>query len=164
MALDILIAIPLLWGLFRGVFKGLITEMMAILAIILGVVGARTWGMLLAAWLTQHTTWALPVCQALAYVGIFLGITIALSLLAMILSKLFKAIHLDGINRILGGLFGLLKWGLLIMVIVFCIHLLDMQFHFLPENWVDSSRLYSLFVEWSSWLFSNSYEGLSHGF
>ena len=34
MALDILIAIPLLWGLFRGVVKGLITEMMAILAII----------------------------------------------------------------------------------------------------------------------------------
>ena len=164
MLLDIFIVIPLLWGLIRGVVKGFITEMMAILAIILGIVGARAWGLMLATWITQQTNWTLPVCQAVAYIVLFLGITIALSLLATILSKLFKAIHLDGINRILGGLFGLLKWGLLIMVVVFCVHLLDMQFHFLSGNLVENSRLYPLFVEWSSALFSSSCEGISHGF
>ena len=38
--LDIILAIPLLWGLYKGVSKGIVKELAALLALIAGIYGA----------------------------------------------------------------------------------------------------------------------------
>lgn len=144
MLLDILIAIPIIWGLVRGLMKGIISEVMAILAIILGVMGARYWGVELATWIHSQYQWQDTVCRVLAYALLFIGIAVALSIMASLLSRLFKAIHLGGINRLLGGVFGMLKWGIIVLVVLFCIEQLDRSFEVMPKDLKTTSKLYPI--------------------
>lgn len=146
--LDILLLLPLLVGLVRGLMRGLITEIIAILAIILGVVGARLWATKFSAWLLLQFAWPEAVCHVVAYSLLFLAIAIVLNIMGRLLSKLLRAIQLGFINRLLGGVFGMVKWLVVVLVVVFCINMLDSYFHFLDNSEVvKTSTLYRPFVQ-----------------
>ena len=146
--LDILLLLPLLIGLVRGLMRGLITEIIAIVAIILGIVGARLWATKFSAWLLLQFAWPEAVCHVVAYALLFLAIAIVLNIIGRLLSKLLRAIQLGFINRLLGGIFGTLKWLAVVLVVVFCVNMLDSYFHFLDNSEVvKNSLLYRPFVE-----------------
>ena len=132
--IDILILLPLFLGLVRGLMRGLVTELIAILAVILGAVGARIWGSMCSAWLMTQFNWPDTVCDVTAYSLLFLAITIALNLLGKVFSRLLKVIHLGWLNRLLGGVFGTLKWAVIVLTLVFLVDKLDQQFHFIKED------------------------------
>ena len=140
--LDIVILLPLLVGIVRGVMRGLITEVIAILAVILGFIGAKLWGQVFSSWLLNQFTWPQPVCDAVAYALLFLAIAVALTIAGKLLSKLLKAISLAWVNRLLGATFGLLKWGLIVLAIVFCVNKLDQQFNFIQPELKQQSIIY----------------------
>ena len=140
--LDILILLPVLWGMVRGLMQGLISEVMAILAIILGCLGSWWWSGRFAAWLHAQLSWQPTVCTAVAYALIFIAIAVSLTILANLLSRFFKAINLGGLNRLCGGLFGMAKWALVVLVVLFCVNQLDLYFHFMPDSLKNSSFIY----------------------
>ena len=140
--LDIIILLPLLIGLVRGLMKGLVIEITSIVAIILGIVGSRLWGAMFATWLLNQFAWPESICIVLAYALLFLGISILLHLLAKVLTKLFKKVSLGWLNRLLGGLFGTLKWGMIVLVMVLCLHQLDKQFEFIQKDLKQQSVVY----------------------
>ena len=140
--LDIIILLPLLIGLVRGLMKGLVIEITSIVAIILGIVGSRLWGAMFATWLLHQFAWPESVCVVLAYALLFLGISILLHLVAKLLTKLFAKVSLGWLNRLLGGVFGTLKWGIIVLVMVLCIHQLDKQFHFIQKDLKQQSVVY----------------------
>jgi membrane protein required for colicin V production len=78
----------------------------------------------------------------LAYALLFLGISILLHLVAKLLTKLFKKVSLGWLNRLLGGLFGIIKWGIIVLAIVLCIHQLDKQFNFIQKDLKQKSVVY----------------------
>ena len=128
--------------------RGLITEVIAIAAIILGIVGARLWATMFSAWLLRQFSWPEAVCHVVAYALLFLAIAIVLNIAGRLLSKLLKAIQLGFINRLLGGVFGTLKWLAVVLVAVFCINMLDSYFHFLDNSEVvQTSTLYRPLVQ-----------------
>ena len=140
--LDIIILLPLLIGLVRGLMKGLVIEITSIVAIILGVLGSRLWGAMFATWLLRQFAWPESVCVVLAYALLFVGISILLHLVAKLLTKLFKKVSLGWLNRLLGGLFGIIKWGIIVLAIVLCIHQLDKQFNFIQKDLKQKSVVY----------------------
>ena len=140
--LDVVILLPLLIGLVRGTMRGLITEIIAIAAVILGFIGAKLWGQTFSQWLMNQFTWPQPVCDAVAYALLFLAIAIALNIAGRLLSKLLKAIKLGWINRMLGAAFGVAKWTLIVLAVVFCVNKLDVQFHFLQPELKKQSIVY----------------------
>ena len=140
--LDIIILLPLLIGLVRGLMKGLVIEITSIVAIVLGILGSRLWGAMFATWLPRQFAWPESVCVVLAYALLFLGISILLHLVAKLLTKLFKKISLGWLNRLLGGVFGTLKWGIIVLVMVLCIHQLDKQFNFIQKDLKKKSVVY----------------------
>ena len=147
--LDIIILLPLLIGLVRGLMKGLITEIIAIAAVVFGFIGAKLWGQAFSAWILTQFTWPQAVGDAVAYALLFLGISIALHFVARLISKLLSAISLGWINRLLGAAFGVAKWSLIVLAIVFCVNKLDMQFHFLQPEVKSSSLLYPYAVKYA---------------
>ena len=147
--LDIVILLPLLIGLVRGLMKGLVTEIIAIVAVVLGFIGAKLWGADFSAWILQQFTWPQPVCDAVAYALLFIGITLALNLVGRLISKLLKAINLGWVNRLLGGAFGVGKWAVIVLALVFCVNKLDTQFHFLKPELKSASLLYSHAVRYA---------------
>ena len=141
--LDILILLPLLIGLVRGLMKGLIAEVISIAAIILGVVGAKLWSAAFANWLIHQFEWSETACIVVAYALLFAGIALALNIFAHLLSKLFQKIHLGWLNRLLGGVFGMAKWGIVIASLVLCLHTLDTQFQFITPELKEKSIVYT---------------------
>ena len=141
--LDILILLPLLIGLIRGLMKGVIVEVTSIVAIILGFWGAKWWSATFASWLMQQFEWSETACIVVAYALLFAGIALGLNILARLLSKLFQKIQLGWLNRLLGGLFGTAKWGIVIIALVLCVHNLDKQFQFLQPELKEKSVVYT---------------------
>lgn len=141
--LDIIILLPLLIGLVRGVMRGLISEVTSIMAIVLGLLGAKWWSAIVASWLIQQFAWPETVCIVVAYAVLFLGIALILNIFARLLSKLFQKIQLGWLNRLLGGIFGTAKWGIVIIVLVLCLHNLDKQFHFISPELKQQSVVYT---------------------
>ena len=141
--LDILILLPLLIGLIRGLMKGLIVEISSIAAIILGFLGAKWWSAAFASWLMQQFNWSETACIVVAYALLFAGIALGLNIIARLLSKLFQKIQLGWINRLLGGVFGTAKWGIVIVALVLCVHNLDKQFQFIQPELREKSVVYT---------------------
>ena len=140
--LDILILLPLLIGLIRGLMKGLIVEVTSIVAIVLGFIGARYLSGFCASWLMQQFAWSETACIVVAYAVLFAGIALALNLIGRLLSKLFQKIKLGWLNRLCGGLFGAAKWAIVIVALVLCVHNLDKQFQFMTPELKEQSTIY----------------------
>jgi membrane protein required for colicin V production len=122
--------------------KGLVVEIASIAAILLGFIGSRMWGAMFAAWLIEQFSWPESVCVVIAYALLFVGISVVLHILAKLLTKLFKTVALGWLNRLLGGLFGTLKWMIIVLLLVLCVHRLDDQFHFLQDDLKNQSIVY----------------------
>lgn len=132
--LDVLLLLPLLIGLVRGLLRGLVSEIIAILVVIFGVLGARFMMPDVSAWLWDTWEWPDGVCDVVAYVVIFLAIAILLTLLARWLTKFMRKIHLGWANRLFGGIFGLLKYGILVLIVVFAMDRTNQSFHWLDKT------------------------------
>ena len=132
--LDVLLLLPLLVGLVRGLMRGLISEIIAFVVVILGVLGSRFAAPPFSAWLLQQFAWPQGVCDVVAYILLFLTIAIILAIVARLLTKFLRAIHLSWANRLAGGLFGMVKYGIIVLVVVFTMDRTNQTFH-----WLDNS-------------------------
>ena len=140
--LDIIILLPVIYGIIRGVMRGIVMEVFAIVGIILGIVVARIYAGDAAAWLQQVSQWDVNLLRPIAAFVIFILVALVCRLLAQLLTKLFKLISLGWINRLVGGLFGAAKWILIIAVIITCVDMLDGVLHFIQPELKQSSYLY----------------------
>lgn len=146
--LDVLLVLPLLFGLIRGLMRGLISEIIAIVVVILGVLGARFGAPAFSAWLLAQFAWPQGVCDVVAYILLFLAIAIVLAIVAKLLNKFMKAIHLGWANRLAGGLFGTAKYALIVLVVVFAMDRTNDAFHWLDEApVVNESIVYPYMVQ-----------------
>ena len=145
--LDILLVLPFAVGLVRGLMRGLISEIIAFVVVILGVIGTRVLAPSFSAWLACQFAWPQNICDLVACTLLFLAIAIMLSSLARLLNKLLRAIHLGWANRLFGGLFGMAKYGLVVLVAVFIMDKSNEAFHWLDESpVVKSSVIYPVMV------------------
>ena len=146
--LDALLLLPLVVGLVRGLMRGWVSEVIAILVVILGVLGARWFAPPFSGWLEKQFAWQGEVCDVVAYVLIFLVIAIILSVLAKLLSKFLRAIHLGWANRLFGGVFGVCKYAIIVLIAVFAMEKTNKSFHWMDKSKaVKTSMVYPYAVE-----------------
>jgi len=140
--LDVIILLPVLYGLIRGLMRGMIAELNAVLALVLGIIGARVWGPALALWMQHANNWSMQLCSVLSYITIFLAIAIVLNLIGAALQKLLKAMKLGWVNRLMGAICGVLKWSIIVLVLIFVVGQVDSQFSVLPCDLKTNSIVY----------------------
>lgn len=141
--LDILIVLPLVAGLIRGFMRGFVSEIIAIMVVILGVLGTRWSAPYFSSWIMQQFAWTKEVCDVVAYVLIFLGIAVVLTLLAKLLTRFLRSVHLGWANRLLGGILGTLKFALIVLIVVFVADRINRRFH-----WLDKAEVVKTSVVW----------------
>ena len=134
--LDILILLPLLVGLVKGIMSGFVSEIIGIAVVVFGVLGARMGASPVSAWLLNQFAWPAEVCNVVAYIILFLAIAIVLSIIAKILTKLLQSIHLGWANRLGGAVIGALKYGLVVLVVIFVMDRINQRTH-----WLDNSEI-----------------------
>lgn len=153
--LDVVIILPLLFGMIRGLMRGLIAELNAVLAVLLGVIGARMWGSGFSGWLQNAFGWNSTICTIISYVLIFFAIAIIINLIGHALQKLMKAIKMGWVNRLVGGICGAVKWAIILLVIVFIIGQMDQLFNIMPNDLKQQSKLYPTTLQTANKLWSH---------
>jgi membrane protein required for colicin V production len=110
-----LLALLLLSGLL-GLWRGVIRETLSLVAWVLGFVLSSKYATDVALHLSIPD-WSDSARLALAWVLVFLGTWLTLTLLATLLRGLVSAVGLGLLDRLLGGVFGLLRGGIALMAL-----------------------------------------------
>ncbi len=120
--LDIILGALLLFGLVRGFMKGLFVEVASLLALVAGVYGAIHFSNFAADLLQSRFDWSEKTINITAFAITFVIIVLAISLAGKALTKIADFAALGIINKLLGGVFGALKIGLIlsVLLIVYC--------------------------------------------
>ena len=113
---DISIITILIYGLVRGVFRGLVREISSIVGVLGGFYAAYTYypqvAKSLSPWISNPS-----YLNILSYLLIFSGVVLVVGILAVIIKYLLNIAYLGWVDRICGALFGLLKGALVVCVI-----------------------------------------------
>lgn len=140
--IDIILAIPLLWGAFMGFKKGLILELASLVGLILGIYGAIKFSDFTAEKLVEYVSISQEWVGLISFLVTFIVIVFSVFLFAKILDKALKLVALGMVNRLLGLLFGVLKYALILSVLLYFFETLNRQFNFVEEPKEKKSLLY----------------------
>ena len=107
--LDIIIVIPLLYGLIKGFSNGLIKEITGLLGLIIGVYVAINFSSYLHPRFSEFLGGYEQFVPIVAFTTLFVVSILVIRLLGYFLDKLTKVLALGIISKILGSIFGFLK-------------------------------------------------------
>lgn len=141
--IDIILGVILLWSLYNGFKKGIVSQAGALLGLLLGVWGAIKFSGFTKELLIRKFEITSQYTSLMAFALTFIAIVIGVNLLAKVLSKTLEALALGGFDKILGAVFGLLKTAFVLSVVLFILNSVDTRFKFLPKQEVQESKLYT---------------------
>lgn len=119
--LDIIIVIPLLYGMIKGFSNGLIKEVTSLLALVVGVYVAINFSEYLEPKVVETLGGYEEFVSVIAFGVLFLVSVLFIRTLGFIIDKLTKALALGIVSRFLGGIFGLLKVLVIFSFLLFVI-------------------------------------------
>ncbi|GAB4159505.1 MAG: CvpA family protein [Winogradskyella sp.] len=140
--IDVVLAALLLFGFIRGLFKGLFVEIASLVALVLGVYGAIHFSYFAADFLESKVDWNEKTINIIAFAITFVIIVLAISLAGKALTKLADFAALGLLNKLLGGVFGALKIGLILSVLLIVFGKLNHTLSFMEKEDLEKSILY----------------------
>lgn len=141
--LDIILIIPLLYGLVMGAKRGFVKEAVMLVAVVMGFFVAKMLSPSTSLLLQNHLGASQRVAQPLSYfvvMAVFVG---GMYVLGWMLTKILKAIKLGFVNRVFGALFGFVKWILILSIILNFFSVIDKFIPIKSKPAVLNSKLYA---------------------
>lgn len=136
--LDLIIALPLGFLIFKGYKRGLIFELASLLAVVFGCILAVRF----ANWFSSLVGLSGENAYLISFFIVFL-IVIVLSLsVAKLVEKFVKLMHVGIVNNLAGALLGLLKGMCIVGVLLYYIAVIDLNERVLTRDAKESSMLY----------------------
>ena len=139
---DIVILVLLLFGFVRGLTKGLFVEVASLVALIGGVYGAIYFSYFVGDYLEESVSWSEKNISLAAFAITFIIIVVAVGMAGKMLTKIADYAALGLVNKIAGGVFGLLKIGLILSVIFIFFDRMNKTITFVDEETIEESVLY----------------------
>ena len=139
---DIILIVPLLWGLYKGFSKGLIIEAASLIAFGGAVWGAIKFHNFVSGWMKESMGWTSAYIPLIAFAFIFIGVLLIVFGIAKLVEKIAKAVSLGFLNKLGGAIFGVLKFGLLLSMLIFFIEAINKSVSFFPIETKSNSLLY----------------------
>ncbi|MBV1888208.1 MAG: CvpA family protein [Urechidicola sp.] len=152
---DIVIAALLLFGFIRGFSKGLFMELASLIALIAGIYGAIHFSYLAEGLLVNNVSWDEEYIAIAAFAITFIIIVLAIALVGRLFTKIADFAALGILNKILGGAFGALKYGLILSIIFIVFDKLNKNIPFVSEEKTEDSLLFTPVRDLAPLLFSD---------
>lgn len=136
--LDIILAVPLIYFVWKGYTKGLIYEVTALIGLVLGTYIAIRFSNVVCESLGLAGEGALLI----AFFITFIGVLFLAHWAGKLMEGVLKMVKANFINHILGAIFGMLKCVCILSVICYYVSMIDSQEIFLTHNAKTESVLY----------------------
>jgi membrane protein required for colicin V production len=153
--IDIIIGIILIFGTVNGFMKGLFVEVTTLVGLVLGVYGALHFSYFLGDFLKDSVSWDESMIQVVSFAGTFLIILIALVLLGKAMTKIAETIALGFFNKIVGAIFGFLKYALILSIVLIVYDEINTSLRFVEKEKVKKSVLYEPIKNFAPAIFPN---------
>ncbi len=121
---------------FLGLLRGLIKEVLSLIAYVVAFVAAIWWGPIVSTWLTAWISNDL-LRTAAAYGAVFIVILLLVGLVNLTLGTLIEKTGLTPADHGLGAVFGLLRGALIVLVLVALAGYTELP----KETWWQEARL-----------------------
>lgn len=156
--LDIILAVLLIYGLYKGFTKGLFVEIASLLSLLVGLYGAIHFSYFIGDWLKTKVEWDGKYIQIVAFMLTFIIILIIVSLIGKLLTKIIDAAQLGIINKIAGAVFGTAKIALIISVILTIFGKMNDTITFVNKETLDKTILYKRVKDFAPTVFPSILE------
>ena len=140
--IDICLLVPLLWGAARGLYKGLVSTVCSIVGVVAGLylssAKAADGAALLSQWfeLNDHQLYVI------AYILIFVVTVLLVLLLSQLIEHFLKLVTLSWLNRVLGALFGVVKYALIVSLVLNLVDVFHQRTGLLKQQGSQDSYFY----------------------
>jgi len=143
--LDLIIILFTAFLLIKGVWKGFVKEIAGIIAVGLAVVLSFLYHKDAATFFGNYLDG--KYTTAVGYLVVFLAVYLVVMLAGNVIDKILKTVFLGGINRVLGGLFGLVKSALWLTIATYAYQSAYEGIGFQHPEWIIESQFYPFFVD-----------------
>ncbi|MCF8460061.1 MAG: CvpA family protein [Flavobacteriales bacterium] len=116
--LDLLLALPMAWGLYKGITSGFIMEMARLVGLIAGIAIGVGFANELADFIYKNTEITNDLLPIIAFGIILLAVIILVHFFAQAIQGLAHAMALSWLNKIAGALFGILRMAFLMSTVI----------------------------------------------
>lgn len=140
--LDIILLLCFVPAIIGGLRRGFIAQVVAIISIILGIWLSFKFSAVLSGWIGQWIEAGEQVLHVISFAVIMILAILALAAVGKLIEATVKIILLGWLNRLLGLIFALLKYALIIGLLLMLFNSLNGQFHMVDKEVLDSSLLY----------------------
>ena len=139
---DIILAALLIFGFVRGLLKGLFVEVASLVALVAGIYGAIHFSFFVGDYLKDYVSWEERYITIASFAITFAIIVLVIALLGKALTKIADFAALGLLNKILGGIFGALKIGLILSIVLIVFTKLNDTIPFISDEQKEDSILY----------------------
>lgn len=139
--IDISIAVVIIWFGYKGLKKGLVFELVSIIALGLGVYGGIKFSDTTAEYLIPYLD--TKYLKVAAFTVTFLIILVLVFVAGKVVEKIINMVALKFINKLMGATFGIVKSGLIVGVLITIIDSYDQKLEFIPKEVKNESILFS---------------------
>ena len=142
--LDIVLLMIFIPAIIRGISKGFIEQLAALLSIFLSAYVAYLFADKVGAWLSQWITFNSPtVLYILSFVVVIILCVLVMNLVAKVLSKVIDAIALGWLNRILGFVIAIFNTALVLGILFVLFNDVNEKYLHLSTQFMQDSTIYA---------------------
>lgn len=151
--LDFILAVPLVWGAYKGYQRGIIFEIAMLIGVVLGLYLAFKVSSLFEGAVSKMLDAQGSTLQYLTFFIVFIAVVLIMILLAKFMEGILKIGNLNLFNKIAGAFFGMLKFALVVSVVLSVFRPVDAQLGLLSAKTKSESYLYLPVISVSQYLF-----------
>lgn len=104
-------------SVFLGLWRGVVSELLALAAWVAAFFAARAWAPTVGEWFGRWIADG-ALRQAAGFAAVFLGVLVVFGVARLVVSLLLRAVGLGLIDRLLGGMFGIVRGALVLLAAV----------------------------------------------
>ena len=143
---DLAIVILISIGIFRGFIKGLINEIFSLISLYLGIIGSINYSNILASYIISYTKWNETTTNIICFLILFILIVFFVTAIAKLITKILKLAALGLLNRIIGSIFGGLKWLIILSGLALIYNSLSQIITIAPNKLLAESFSYNILL------------------
>ena len=156
--LDIVFGVLLAYGLFKGLKNGFFVEIASVIALIAGIFGSIHFSYIASDYLNRRLDWDPSYIKITAFIGTFLAIVVVVHLLGKFLTRVADFAMLGFLNRLAGGVFGLVKVAVILGAVLIFLERAHLPLHWIEPEAFEKSIFYGPLKETGAFVFSKVLE------
>ena len=154
--IDSICLIILIYGSYKGFKNGIVNEILSFIGILLGIYLSKTYYQAIDKYLATVFDSTNQLVSVISVILIFTLTIIFSKILSKVITKALNIMALGLLNKLIGSVFGLLKYLLILCIITFIFSKANDLFVFIETNKIEETQIFSKIQKINEYILNQS--------